>query len=48
MAFMKRAFSAEVFLVHNPGALPQAELSGAPLALNIYTASLQRSYRRNC
>ena len=33
MALMTCAFSAEVFLVHIPGALPQADLSGALLAL---------------
>jgi len=51
MALMTCAFSAEVFLVHIPGALPQVRhgesvlwrtvLSGAPLALKTYAQAIK-------
>ena len=34
--FVTRAFSADVFLILKLGALPQANLSRAPLALNTH------------
>src|SRR6266487_927628 len=41
-AFMTRAFSADVFLVLNPGALPQADMRRPPLALNISIGRKER------
>jgi hypothetical protein len=37
---MNRAFSALLFVVRNPGALPQAVMKAAPLALDNTSPSL--------
>ena len=45
MTFMTRAFSADVSLLFiDPGALPQAGLSRAPLALNAYRHILHKNF----